>query len=178
MSKTHYAVLGVAPTATQTEIKAAYRQAILSLHPDKALAGGTDNSKPQYEKVQAAWQVRPFQFCLANITVHLAGMNTIIILPQVLRDSALKQQYDQQLALEQLQQQVFISQTITVDEMQSMAGDPTSGEDSYLAYPCRCGGCFQVEEGALDGLDHSIVVQCNTCSLHIQVLQHSTGAQT
>ena len=177
MSKTHYAVLGVAVGATPTEIKAAYRQAVLRLHPDKALAGGTNNNSSQYEEVQAAWQVRLFQLCVPNITAHLAGI-TLVTLPQVLRDPALKVVYDQQLALEQLKQQVFISQTVTVDEMQSMAGDPTLGGDSYFSYPCRCGGCFQVEEGTLDGLDDSIIVQCDTCSLHIQVSQDNSGFQT
>ena len=60
MSRTHYAVLGVAPSATQTEIKAAYRQAVLLLHPDKAPVGVTDSNQQQYQEVQAAWQVRPF----------------------------------------------------------------------------------------------------------------------
>lgn len=88
----------------------------------------------------------------------------------MLRDPALKQTYDQQLALEQLQQQVFISQTVTLAEMQLISGDSVLGEASFLAYPCRCGGSYEMEVDALDFND-SITVQCDTCSLHVQVLQ-------
>lgn len=90
--------------------------------------------------------------------------------PQVLRDPALKQQYDQQLAHTQLQQEVFISQTIPVAEMQLFPSDLGTGQSSYLAYPCRCGGWFQAECEILDGSE-SVIVQCDTCSLHVQVLQ-------
>ena len=88
----------------------------------------------------------------------------------MLRDPALKQTYDQQLALEQLQQQVFISQTVSLAEMQLVSGDSVLGEASFLAYPCRCGGSYEMENDALYN-NHSVVVQCDTCSLHIRVLQ-------
>lgn len=50
-AKTPYEVLGVAPTATQTELKRAYRRALRSAHPD---AGG---SAAAFHAVQVAWQL-------------------------------------------------------------------------------------------------------------------------
>ena len=58
MSKTHYELLGIASTATEEEIKLAYRQAALRLHPDKAVSRcANDSSQQEYLDVQTAWQV-------------------------------------------------------------------------------------------------------------------------
>ncbi len=74
-----YAVLGVPPTASSDEIRLAFRQAALRLHPDKAAAAaaaaaagvqedGTGGAiagsaqapaaaEEEYRKVQQAWEV-------------------------------------------------------------------------------------------------------------------------
>lgn len=51
MKETHYSVLGIAKTATELEIKKAYRKAVLKAHPDK---GG---SSDLFRKVQHAYEV-------------------------------------------------------------------------------------------------------------------------
>jgi len=65
---THYEVLGVSPGCADTEIKQAYRSALLRLHPDKQLhaadLGSTDATDLQFRLVQEAWQV-PFSLSRA-----------------------------------------------------------------------------------------------------------------
>ena len=51
MKETHYSVLGIAKTATELEIKKAYRKAVLKAHPDK---GG---SSDLFRKVQHAYEM-------------------------------------------------------------------------------------------------------------------------
>lgn len=51
MKETHYSVLGIAKTATELEIKKAYRNAVLKAHPDK---GG---SSDLFRKVQCAYEM-------------------------------------------------------------------------------------------------------------------------
>lgn len=51
MKETHYSVLGIAKTATELEIKKAYRKAVIKAHPDK---GG---SSDLFRKVQHAYEM-------------------------------------------------------------------------------------------------------------------------
>lgn len=57
MSRTYYKVLGVTPEASDSEIKAAYRDAVLKLHPDKS-AAGTPADSTHYQELQTAWTVK------------------------------------------------------------------------------------------------------------------------
>ena len=67
----HYAVLGVEPGATPEQLRAAYRAAILRLHPDKvadtaaskaasgsSVAAASGAAAPGFQDVQLAWEVR------------------------------------------------------------------------------------------------------------------------
>ena len=51
LDKNYYAALGVARDADELTIKKAYRQAVLTAHPDK---GGTD---AEFQEVNEAWNV-------------------------------------------------------------------------------------------------------------------------
>uniref|UniRef100_A0A061RPL4 J domain-containing protein n=1 Tax=Tetraselmis sp. GSL018 TaxID=582737 RepID=A0A061RPL4_9CHLO len=62
---THYDVLGVPHTANQSEIRSAYKAAVLTYHPDRQ-GGNMSNDKLQsqrgltFEMIQSAWEVRFF----------------------------------------------------------------------------------------------------------------------
>ena len=58
MPQTYYEVLGVTPEASDTDIKAAYRQAVLKLHPDKSAAVGIPVDCRDYQELQTAWTVQ------------------------------------------------------------------------------------------------------------------------
>jgi hypothetical protein len=53
---THYEVLGVDPSATTEDIRAAYLRLARALHPDTA-EPGTENSAVDIAQVNAAWEV-------------------------------------------------------------------------------------------------------------------------
>jgi hypothetical protein len=55
----------VLPAASEQEIKAAYRQAVLRLHPDKSAAHGAPADTAKYQEVQRAWQVATSCSCAA-----------------------------------------------------------------------------------------------------------------
>ncbi len=65
MPPTFYQSLDVLPTASEQEIKAAYRQAVLRLHPDKSAAHGAPADTAKYQEVQRAWQVPTSCSCTA-----------------------------------------------------------------------------------------------------------------
>jgi molecular chaperone DnaJ len=52
--RTYYEDLGIADTATQRQIKQAYRRRILQLHPDQARRG---NTAVQFQRVREAYDV-------------------------------------------------------------------------------------------------------------------------
>jgi len=139
---THYEVLGVSPGCADTEIKQAYRSALLRLHPDKQLhaadLGSTDATDLQFRLVQEAWQI--------------------------LADAGKRQAYDADLAHARLLLEVAVADSLTRGEMEA------GGEGGALAHPCRCGGTFLLPPQDLEGGRRSVVIPCDTCSLFIEVL--------
>lgn len=57
MPQTYYGILGVALEASDTEIRTAYKQALLRLHPDKVSAAGAPADNQRYQELQTAWAV-------------------------------------------------------------------------------------------------------------------------
>lgn len=57
--RTYYDVLGVPQGATAEDVKAAYRKAVLCLHPDKTQSACSDLTADRnaFQKLHAAWQV-------------------------------------------------------------------------------------------------------------------------
>lgn len=143
MPPTLYQILDVLPAASEQEIKAAYRQAVLRLHPDKSAAHRAPADTAKYQEVQRAWQV--------------------------LNDPILRAAYDQQLALEAAQQHVFPSQTVRFNDMEEagFTGDP-GDPDMLWEYPCRCGGVYLLDD-TTDVTRGSVLLPCDTCSLNIEV---------
>lgn len=52
-----YSILGVAPNATQREIRDAYRSRARDMHPDKVPAADRDRASQQMAELNAAWEV-------------------------------------------------------------------------------------------------------------------------
>lgn len=147
-----YAVLGVAPTATADEIKAAFRAAALRLHPDKAAAadGSTGTTAgaagAEYLRVAQAWEV--------------------------LQEPARRAAYDGQLARAAAAADVAVNESVPLADLEA---DEAEGQ-ACRAWPCRCGGTYLLlEEDAVaaagaGGGAAELLVPCSTCSLHIRVL--------
>ena len=55
--ETLYGVLGVPPDASPADIRAAYREALLALHPDKRASGTSATEADAFLRLHSAWQV-------------------------------------------------------------------------------------------------------------------------
>ena len=164
----HYEILGVSPTASFEEIKTAFRQAALRLHPDKLKHAGITVDETQFLKLCQAWDI--------------------------LGNSETRAVYDVQRSAAEARAAVHITDTIVLDDMEY--GSTDDGEVIFSC-PCRCGGVYAVLEDELTTLQQSrikeeeerkdggaqqagiennsnttseVVVPCSTCSLHILVV--------
>jgi curved DNA-binding protein CbpA len=70
MNKNHYTTLGVPQSATQVEIKKAYRKLSLQYHPDRN--GGSDAFTEQFKEVQAAYEVLGNEVKRKNYDVRIS----------------------------------------------------------------------------------------------------------
>ena len=124
---THYEVLGVSPTASQDEIKRAFRRLALRLHPDKNYQSKEQQQQQEetaptepneaFRRVQKAWD------CLRSTD---------------------RQAYDEELA-----QQATVSASVessaialSLDEFEETVGE--SDNDRVLIYMCRCGEAVEL----------------------------------
>ena len=92
------------------------------------------------------------------------------MLVQVLRDPATREAYDQQLSLTAAKQQIFISHTIDLADMElgQVADSTQASSEIAYRYPCRCGGDYWLESMA--AVEHgSAFAQCDTCSLNLVI---------
>ncbi|XP_010904806.1 uncharacterized protein [Elaeis guineensis] len=162
IQRTHYDVLSVREDASYDEIRAAYRTAILSSHPDK-LHGKLDVSDLQHKQeekfldVQKAWEV--------------------------LSDSKSRANYDRELqACGQVVEVVY-----NEVELGDMAME-TVGDVQEFFYQCRCGDYFLItslELGEMgislheNGVEvqtsaelspSSVLLPCGSCSLKIRLI--------
>lgn len=141
----HYQALNVAPDATLNEIRAAYRAAVLHLHPDKARAGSCHEAWQNaavFSRIQQAWEV--------------------------LKDVETRTAYNQALVVKAVQKEIAVSAEVDLDDMASHID--ALGTACLFTYPCRCGSNFAVSEAELSEDSDSVVVQCQNCSLAIRVL--------
>jgi curved DNA-binding protein CbpA len=144
----HYDTLGITISATDSEIRAAYKARLLEVHPDKQSAIGERvqlNSLPRdldVQKVQEAFEVLKDP---ARRAQHNAA----------LRASALKERF------------VGIPwMTIAIDEMTER-----EQEDGVVyEFECRCGDFFVLPVGQLVGGREEVQLQCNTCTSVLCVL--------
>ena len=124
---THYEVLGVSPTASQDEIKRAFRRLALRLHPDKNYQSKEQQQQQQetaptepneaFRRVQKAWD------CLRSTD---------------------RQAYDEELAQQATMSASVESSAIalSLDEFEETVGE--SDNDRVLIYMCRCGEAVEL----------------------------------
>lgn len=177
-----YAVLGVAPGASAEEVRRAYLQAALRLHPDKTAAGGGGSGSGSGGSGGIT------SSCLEGGAGGAAagGSDEFWLVQQAweaLQDPGRRAAYDRQRALAAAAQQVHTHEAVALEEMEP-------GEVEGLpcrSWPCRCGGAYYLpdedaaaaaaavaeaaaeEEGAA-AVPAELAVPCSTCSLHICVL--------
>ncbi|XP_058097081.1 uncharacterized protein LOC131242457 [Magnolia sinica] len=161
IQKTHYEILSVKEDASQDEIRASYRAAVLDSHPDK-FQGKLETCNPEHGfqerflQVQRAWEI--------------------------LGDSESRAVYDSELQVSRWDFEM--ADEVKLEEM--MADD--SGEVLELFYRCRCGDYisinseelgemgFSLEGNGQKGLQTvsatpaSVVIPCGSCSLKIRLL--------
>lgn len=183
-----YAVLGVPSTASADEIRQAFRQAALRLHPDKAGAAAASAAAGAAAGVASSGSGS--SACVsAAVQAAAAAAEEYHRVQQaweVLQDGDKRAAYDRQLALAAAAAHVHINETVPLAELAEEAVDGLP----CRAWPCRCGGGYYLLDedaqaaqaaaaadaaqaaaaGAAEARPAELVVPCSTCSLHIRVL--------
>eukprot|EP00741_Cyanophora_paradoxa_P019374 tig00021127_g18702.t1 len=141
----HYGALGVARRVSAAEIRSAYQQKVLQLHPDKQASGSggveaTDRDSMAFVEVQRAWET--------------------------LRDPEARKAYDEALAAAEAAEQITIA-----DELQLSDMDRTTNEDGSTAFlhPCRCGEAYVAAAAELAAGPGEVLVACSGCSFHVRI---------
>ena len=164
-----YEVLGVAPGARPEDIKQAFRQAALRLHPDKAHAGGT-NGTGSTGGASGGNSSGSHSIGGSTSSSEAAAADYLLVQQawEVLQDAGRRAAYDRQLALAAAAAAVHINESVALADM---AAAVVEGQ-RCRSWPCRCGGSYLLLEedavGAAAG-DAEVAVPCSTCSLHIRV---------
>lgn len=146
----YYDVLGVPRNATTDELKLAYHQTALRLHPDKVGAsdgggdgGDSNGAAAAFQALQNAWQA--------------------------LRDPHQRARYDRMLTQHELRATVTLQDEIKLNEMDL---ELDGCGHSFYTYACRCGDTYALPSedapAKAGGLD-VVVVPCCSCSNHILV---------
>ncbi|XP_043713809.1 DPH4 homolog [Telopea speciosissima] len=160
--KTYYDILDVKENASYEEIRASYRCAILTSHPDKLhgiseVSNSHHESQVKFLNIQKAWEV--------------------------LSDSSSRAAYDSEL--QELRRDMVIAEDVTLKDM--VVEDV--GEVMDLFYQCRCGDYFSIDSAELeemgysldkdgskmllqtvDALASSVVLPCGSCSLKVRLI--------
>ncbi|XP_057451146.1 uncharacterized protein LOC130743059 [Lotus japonicus] len=167
IQETHYEVLNVKEDANYTEIRAGYRSAALSLHPDKLLKTPETSSSDQttgerFLRVQKAWEV--------------------------LSDSSSRSSYDNELKSSRRDRDALAAEVAEDLSLHDMIAEDAD-EALELFYQCRCGDYFSIDslelqkmgyslfrEGSnisilnVDTLPGSVILPCGSCSLKARLV--------
>ncbi|XP_004499605.1 uncharacterized protein [Cicer arietinum] len=165
IEETHYEVLNVKEDADYEEIRASYRSAALSLHPDKLLktfdtTSSNQTTTDRFLKVQKAWEI--------------------------LSDSSSRLFYDKELQSSRRDVMAAeVAEDLTLQDMSAEDAD----EVLELFYQCRCGDYFSLDSSELlkmgysllrdgrsisisngDTLPGSVILPCGSCSLKARLV--------
>ncbi|KAK7279182.1 hypothetical protein RJT34_24228 [Clitoria ternatea] len=166
IQETHYEVLNVEEDANYEKIRASYRRAVLSIHPDKLLKTSETSSNSnqtdgeRFVKVQKAWEILGDSSSRLSYDIELRSLRRDVLAPEVAEDLSL--------------------QDMIIEE---------DGEAVELFYQCRCGDYFSVDslelqkigysllkEGSrisivtVDTLPGSVILPCGSCSLNARLV--------
>nr|XP_043636602.1 DPH4 homolog [Erigeron canadensis] len=164
--QTHYNILNVKEDASPEEIRASYKSALLTSHPDKLQHTSQTNAdhnetQTRFLEIQTAWEI--------------------------LGDVKSRALYDKDLRLSR--QEDVIADEVELENMTVEA----SGDVVELFYQCRCGDYFSVDSlelgemgfqlstennkislNAHNSVDMaSVVLPCGSCSLKIRLIINS-----
>ncbi|KXJ11036.1 DPH4 homolog [Exaiptasia diaphana] len=135
-----YDELGVSSQATQEEVKKAYQQHVLKVHPDKAdkklSASEKEANLHHYHMINKAWKI--------------------------LGDEEKRKQYDKGLREETLLQEWPVNAEVDLDDMEQ------NEETCSFTWKCRCSGQYVITEQDLEKGQN--IVCCSICTLCIKVL--------
>jgi diphthamide biosynthesis protein 4 len=141
-----YDVLGVSPDASDALLRAAYRQKLLQLHPDKAcmrehVSSAADRTV-ELDKVQQAWEV--------------------------LRDQVRRKQYDAELVAQESKEQFEGVPWMSIDVTEM---DVYTAEEGHVVYEfeCRCGDVFELIPSQLPQRTAAVTLTCRTCTSNLAV---------
>ncbi|KAL5525987.1 hypothetical protein ACEPAG_7325 [Sanghuangporus baumii] len=155
---THYQVLGVTPTASHADIKAAYRHALLSSHPDKKTSFFTHSEhsgKFDVARLQDAYRV------LSDDTARTA-YDASISEADLISDGHAKAGPRP-------------AQVISLEEFSFVDSDD-AGIVKWT-HTCRCGGMYSITE--TDMLEDRHLAACGQCSevvyIGYEVLEEGEG---
>ncbi|OWB72345.1 hypothetical protein B5S31_g2052 [[Candida] boidinii] len=173
--KTYYEVLDISPGSTLPEIKLAYKNKLLALHPDKILQNSVQNGDGD------------------NIVSHPDNKSTEDLIPllkeayKVLSDSEHRKEYDEEVEA-MLKKNGIVNygdglDTYTLDDFTSDV--PESEEDPVIFCKdcprCTISNGFVISEDDLikntetninskkDDGSYQLVLQCDSCSLWLKV---------
>lgn len=136
----YYTLLGVAPSATPSEIKQAYRRLILMNHPDK----------------QPTTTSRDAQFPVTS------EIHRIKEAYDTLRDSILREAYDSCLRSNAMSAPPSRAPSTQRPAQMISLEEFDERKEGEWVYACRCGGVYKIDEGMMEEDRH--LVGCEWCS--------------
>lgn len=138
-NQTHYQVMGVSPNETQDQLRKAYLQQAVKIHPDR-------NADPvlaqeQFQMLQEAWET--------------------------LKTPERRKEYDKLLERNEMCARIAVSEHIDLDDMESSWCQARNAH--AFRKTCRCGGNYLLWEDEMNETQNQVVVGCELCSLHVLV---------
>jgi len=172
--ETHYEILGVKESATQSEIKTAHRKKALQYHPDRQDSWSSSQARQRQHSEQEQDEQQTGN---AFRQIQLAW--------ECLRDEEKRLEYDDSLRRIRERDNVTLNKAKTVklsemewedclveDDHDDGEGEKSEavddGSQKLYSYACRCSDVFEILEEEL--LEEPRIWACQSCSLTINVI--------